>query len=756
MTAPIWLFISVNPHMFDAVLSCLNGESVLVTASAPRGRRDRDRCRSRRTGSWRGRGSPRTSAAWSPTGTTSAASSGRPPAPADVGPQPAAHELPVVVGELAVLGERREAGDRPAQVALGVVVLAGTHDGRGDEVAVAGGGLHDQVRPEQLADQRLEDAVGREDGLAPVVLDRGEGLGELAGALPLRRVVPRVEVGGAVEAVDLLGQRQVVEREVLGEPDLAGGVRRERRVVHVGRSGALVGREDVEAEDVLDVHPGADVALDEAHPVGGPVLERLRVAGVLDVLGDLPDDVRVVAEEGELPLLVGVAELVPPVGRPVLDGLAAGADAALRLGVVDAPGLELGPVQRVAGLAVGEAVDPALREVVPRVRLDLDGDVLVVGLLALGGLVVVVAPRARARVGELPRPASASVKTGLGTLRCEPDDVSCVRRDRRVDHRRGTADVGIRSLQIGFVPPDHLRDQAGLAGPVPAVAVGQGGDVPEAVELGRQFGDLLLEAEIGRGARAVVEGGPSFDAALGHRPQQAQYRRHAGATADEDDRRAAVLAEGEGAEGRLDVEPVTGSGLLVEPGPEQPTRVDLDDELVGAVPVGGVGHGERTALLGPGADEVHVLPGEELDLRRLDQLDGQVPHVVGDGLDRHDLDHALGEGQAGPDDLLVVVEQLDRQVLVGVRPAEEGRTLLLLVVGQGERRVGVVLDVLALEHEGLAGRALALLAAVHELDALLGRGAKDVLVLVDLDLDADGLEPNDVFVAHECRPPLLA
>jgi hypothetical protein len=51
--------------------------------------------------------------------------------------------------------------------------------------------------------------------------------------------------------------------------------------------GPVAGGEHVQAEDVLDVHPGADVALDELDPVRGPLVERLRLAGVVDVLVDL-------------------------------------------------------------------------------------------------------------------------------------------------------------------------------------------------------------------------------------------------------------------------------------------------------------------------------------------------------------------------------------------------------------------------------------------------------------------------------------
>ena len=89
-------------------------------------------------------------------------------------------------------------------------------------------------------------------------------------------------------------------------------------------------------EPVVHVHPRAYVALDERDPVLVPLLERLGLAGVLDVLVDLPHHVGVVAVEGEFPLLVRVAELVPAGGGPVV-ALAAGAGEALGLGAVGRP-----------------------------------------------------------------------------------------------------------------------------------------------------------------------------------------------------------------------------------------------------------------------------------------------------------------------------------------------------------------------------------------------------------------------------------
>jgi hypothetical protein len=116
-------------------------------------------------------------------------------------------------------------------------------------------------------------------------------------------------------------------------------------------------------------------------------LEDVRGAAVLDVLADLADDVRVVAIDRLLPLLVRVEELVP-VGR-----------------------LERRPLVWIAAGPVGEGVDPALREVAGRIRLDVDRDVLVHGGPALAGREVVVA--AAARGGELLGPRLGIREDGL-------------------------------------------------------------------------------------------------------------------------------------------------------------------------------------------------------------------------------------------------------------------------------------------------------------------------------------------------------
>jgi hypothetical protein len=76
-----------------------------------------------------------------------------------------------------------------------------------------------------------------------------------------------------------------------------------------------------------------------------------------------------------------------------------------------------------------------------------------------------------------------------------------------------------------------------------------------------------------------------------------------------------------------------------------------------------------------------VKSGEELDLPWLNQPEHQMAHVMGHRLVGNDLRNCLLDRQAGPNDVLVVVQQLDRQVLIGVCPAQQGVALLLLKVG---------------------------------------------------------------------------
>ena len=169
---------------------------------------------------------------------------------------------------------------------------------------------------------------------------------------------------------------------------------RQRVVDHVRRRVALGRRVDVHPEPVLGVRPGARRGA--RRPSTQPRFQAAYASRRLGVgrafWRDLPHDVGVVAVDRLLPLLVGIEELVP-VGR-----------------------LQRGPLLRVAGGAVGERVDPALRQVALGVGLDVDGDVLVDASRAA------CAARSSCSCGCVEdgnslAPASASVNTGFGTLR---------------------------------------------------------------------------------------------------------------------------------------------------------------------------------------------------------------------------------------------------------------------------------------------------------------------------------------------------
>src|SRR5580658_388545 len=260
---------------------------------------------------------------------------------------------------------------------------------------------------------------------------------------------------------------------------------------------------------------------------------------------------------------------------------------------------------------------------------------------------------------------------------------------------------------------------------------------------------LVLEAQVAAPPGAVVKHGLAVDASFGHRAEQGQDRRHPGPAAHEDQVAVGGVAQGEDPERPGQLQPVTDLQLFVEILREQPVRVDLDDELeLPAFPGRRVRHRERPDLIRAGHGDVHVLAREELEISLGNQPQHQVPHVVRDRLVGHDLGLGVLDRQSGPDHLLVVVQQLDRDVFVDVRPAQQREAFFLLEVGQRERRVLVQLHVVAVEQERLAGRALPLLAAVHEHEALVEGGPQDRLLLIDLDLDANWLEPDDVLIAH--------
>ena len=282
--------------------------------------------------------------------------------------------------------------------------------------------------------------------------------------LPGRVLLPRLLVDRPVEAVDLVRERQVVEDQVLREAQLVRGSDGHEVVDHVRRGVALGGRVDVHPDAVLDVRPREHVLLEHAHPGAVELREGAGQPALLDVLGDLADDVRVVAIDRLLPFLVRIEEPVP-VGA-----------------------LQHGPVLRVSAVAVGERVDPTLRQVALGIRLDVDRDVLIDrgAPLARGEVVVAAALPGRELLG-----AGLGVREdGLRDaafldLRGHGSPLSVVggrrelvevdvglghalglqQRDRRLDHRRRAADVRVDLGDVALQAVDDVGDQAGLARP---------------------------------------------------------------------------------------------------------------------------------------------------------------------------------------------------------------------------------------------------------------------------------------------------
>lgn len=152
-------------------------------------------------------------------------------------------------------------------------------------------------------------------------------------------------------------------------------------------------------------------------------------------------------------------------------------------------------------------------------------------------------------------------------------------------------------------------------------------------------------------------------------------------------------------------------------------------------------------LLGPRDVQIRVLAGLEVELAGLDRLQSQGHDVAGLGFDRQHLGADVLDRDPAEEFVLVEVEQLNGAVAERMRTAQQHEAVVDLGVVAREGGVVVHLD-LAVEHVGLARRAAAFAAPVHEVDALAERGIEDVLVLADLHLDVDGLEVDAVDVSH--------
>ena len=277
----------------------------------------------------------------------------------------------------------------------------------------------------------------------------------------------------------------------------------------------------------------------------------------------------------------------------------------------------------------------------------------------------------------------------------------------RLDHRRWSADVGVGAREVGLVLLDDVGDQADLAVPgFAVVGLRQRRDVAEVRQGLRQRVQLLLEAQVASGSGRRSSTSPCGCCPCSARERSTdEDRRHPGPAADEDHVGVASVAQREDTERADHVEPVADGQLGVQEVRELAVRVAPDDELeLPALLAGHVGHRERPGLVGARDGDVDVLPGPERDLGRFDQLEDEVPHVVGDVVLGDDLGDRLLDRVPGAEHLLVVVEELDGHVLVDVRPAEQREALIQLEVGQREGRVLVELDVVTVEDERLAGR----------------------------------------------------
>ena len=276
---------------------------------------------------------------------------------------PAADDLAVGLAVRGVGGQHVEHLDRIRAVALVVGLGRGHHRG-GGEIVLRRGGLHHETAAEQFTHKRLEHQVHGEV-LLEVVGRAHDGLGRMARGLPDRVFDPVLLAGVDIEAGDVQADLAQVQRDVLREAQFVRRVGQDRVVDHLVVAVALgLHRRGAEAE--LGMLVGADVVFEDLDPGRVEAGRRAGAAGVVDHVGDHPDDGRLALVVGALPLLVDGAVSVP-VGA-----------------------LQCGPVLIVGRRAVGERDDPVLQQVALRVGLNVDRHVLVVRGLAPLGLEVVV------------------------------------------------------------------------------------------------------------------------------------------------------------------------------------------------------------------------------------------------------------------------------------------------------------------------------------------------------------------------------
>ncbi len=113
-------------------------------------------------------------------------------------------------------------------------------------------------------------------------------------------------------------------------------------------------------------------------------------------------------------------------------------------------------------------------------------------------------------------------------------------------------------------------------------------------------------------------------------PEYGQDRRRAGAASDKDDVTVGLLAQREHPVRHAHRHLIPDLEFFIQKvRREAAVRKDLDDELGALIGGRSVGHGVGPMFLGTRNIELGILSGDELHLRRVNQLEHQTPYVVG-------------------------------------------------------------------------------------------------------------------------------